>query len=472
MIREVDPPRPSVRVTARGASAERTRLERIDAARLTSQLKGDLDWITMKSLEKDRTRRYGSASDLAADLRRHLDDQPVLASPPSTVYRVQKFVRRNRLAVTASATLVVLLMAFATTMAVQARRIAQARDRASREAAVATQVSDFLVGLFNVSDPSEARGNTLTAREILDKGAEKIEKDLAAQPEVQARLLETIGTVYNHLGLWGAAEPMLRRAVAADRRALGDDHPQTVNAVSSLASVYEYQGRLKEAEPLNVEVIERRRRRLGEEHSDTLRTNDDLASLYVLQSRFDEAQRLVKKTLETQRRVLGPEHTDTLYPMNILQSLYFRQGHYVDAAPVAREVVEIELRTLGEGHPATLTNMHNLATVYDRLGRDGEAEQVYTKTIQGRRRVLGPAHPRTALSMQALAKMYQKQQRYAESESQLLAASDALADAPGVDTRTTQAVVTQLADLYNAWGKPAKAAEWRARLAKEPVPNR
>src|SRR5439155_18460754 len=198
-IRELDAPRPSTRVTRMAQSAGAASRPGEDPARLARQLQGDLDWITMKAIEKDRMRRYGAVSDLAADLRRHLDDVPVLASPPSVQYRVGKFVRRHRAGVAAVAVLGVLLVAFAATMAIQAGRIARERDRANHEAQTATRVSDFLVGLFEVSDPSEARGNTLTAREILDKGAAKIEKDLGGESTVQARRQRTLGAVYTSL---------------------------------------------------------------------------------------------------------------------------------------------------------------------------------------------------------------------------------------------------------------------------------
>src|SRR6185503_19002850 len=159
------------------------------------------------------------------------------------VYKLKKFVRRNRVGVAAAATLMALLAFLAATMTVQAQRIARERDRtaqeaerANREASAARQVSDFLVGLFVVSDPSEARGNSLTAREVLDTGVARIEKDLTNQPEIQARLMETMGTVYTSLGLYRDSEPLLRRAVETNRRTLGNEHLSTLKAVHQLAN--------------------------------------------------------------------------------------------------------------------------------------------------------------------------------------------------------------------------------------------
>ncbi len=244
-------------------------------SRLKGVLQGDLDWITMKALEKDRRRRYGSATELAADLRRYLTMQPVLASPPKTMYRLRKFVRRHRVGVATAASLAGLVIAAAVITGVHASRVAHERDRANLEAAAARQVSDFLVGLFRVSDPSEARGSSLTAREILDKGAKDALETLQAQPELQSRLLATIGTVYTGLGSYRAAEPLLEQAVATLRRVRRQRHgTQTLDAENALANVYRDRDWLADAEPLYNEVVAGRRQLLGPDHPDTLRVQD------------------------------------------------------------------------------------------------------------------------------------------------------------------------------------------------------
>ena len=178
------------RRSARGRqSIRREQADESIAPRLRRErLRGDLDWITMKALEKDRTRRYGSPQELAADLRRHLKSEAVLASPPSALYRMGKFVRRHRLGVTAVG---LVLLALVSGIGGTTYGLMQAK----REAATSEQALKFLVGLFKVSDPSEARGNSITAREILDKGADRIEQELADQPVVQARLMNTMGRV-------------------------------------------------------------------------------------------------------------------------------------------------------------------------------------------------------------------------------------------------------------------------------------
>ena len=286
-IREKDPPRPSTVIVQRGATLDRAAEHRAtQPARLASLLRGDLDWITMRALEKDRTRRYPTANALAIDIRHHLVNEPVLAGPPSAWYRMRKFARRHRMGVAAAGVLVALLAVFAAVMTVQSRRIAQERDRANQEAATAKQVSEFLVGLFKASDPTQARGDLVTAREILDRGAREIEQTLRDQPDVQGRLQSTIGEVYTSLGSYDAALPLLEKAAATQRRVLGDDHPDTLVARHLLANLYWTQGRFGDAEPLYLDLVERRTRLLGERHPLTLKVNFDLASLYVRQQKL------------------------------------------------------------------------------------------------------------------------------------------------------------------------------------------
>jgi non-specific serine/threonine protein kinase/serine/threonine-protein kinase len=464
-IREAEAPRPSTRITkATSGSGDVATQRRTQPARLASLLRGDLDWITIKALEKDRTRRYATANALAVDIRRHLADEPVSAGPPGAAYRAAKFVRRHRASVSAAISLVVVLAAVAGLMAVQARRIAQERDRANQEAATARQVSDFLVGLFKVSDPSEARGNTLTAREILDRGARQLEGGLRDQPRVQARLQATIGTVFTGLGLYSEAQPLLDRAFQTQKRVVGEDTIETVATEHALADVYWYLEKYREAEPLYRDVIQRRTRLLGEDHQDTMKANFDLAGLYALEKRWDEFERLARDTLARQRRVLGDAHQDTVSSLNNLQYFYFQRGRYADAEPLALEVLEARRRAVGHDHPDTLRAMHNVATIYAASNRHDEAEATFLKTIEDKRRVLGDEHPDTCITLRRLAALYLTQKRYTAAEPLALAAYNGYAKRLGEHHAETRRSIEQLVTLYTATGQPAKADLWRAKL--------
>jgi non-specific serine/threonine protein kinase/serine/threonine-protein kinase len=467
-IREKDPLRPSTRITQSGpASIPAAEHRRSEPAKLAAVLRGDLDWITMKALEKDRTRRYQTANALALDVRRHLNDEPVLAGPPGAAYRTRKFVRRHRTGVAAGTALVVLLLAFAAIMTVQAGRIARERDRANQEAATATQVSDFLVGMFRVSDPSEARGNTLTAREILATGAVQLEGGLRDQPQVQARLQATIGAVYTGLGMYAAAQPLLERALQTQKQVLGEDSPESLTTANHLANVYWYQGKFQQAEHLYRDIVQRRRRVLGDDHPDTLRANYDLASAYAAQKRWDEFERLGRDVLAKQRRVLGDAHADTLSSLNNLQYFYYEQGRYAEAERLAVEVSEGRRRLHGDDHPETLGALHNVATIYDALGRYSEAEPLYLRTLAASRRVLGDDHAQTCRTFSTLASMYMRQRRYREAESAALAAYRGYVKGFGEDHDVTRSAVERLAKLYTAAGQPEKAREWRAKLKEK-----
>jgi non-specific serine/threonine protein kinase/serine/threonine-protein kinase len=457
-IREDEPSRPSARVTTLGEhSEESARRRHTDPASLVRTLRGDLDWITMKALEKDRTRRYGSPSDLAADLRRHLGHEPVVAGPPSASYRARKFIRRHRIGVTAAAVVFVALvvgLGAATFGLLEARR---ANTEARQQAATAEQVASFLVQLFEVSDPSEARGNSITAREVLDAGAERIETELADQPLVQSRLMKTMGTVYVSLGLDGEAEPLLIEALEIQRGHLGVVHPDTVSTERELGFLYRFQGRYEEAETLYLEMRERYRERLGEEHVDTLHVMGALGNVYRLLGRCDESVSLLSKTLESQRRVLGDEHPSTRATMVNLGASLKHLNRLIEAEPLFVEALALDRRILGSDHPETLITIDALGNLYRYMARYDQAESLFSEALGTRRRVLGDDHARTGDTMVNLAELYSETKRYSEAERLILEALEADRAQFGEDNPDALITRSVLADLRWRQGRPDEA---------------
>jgi serine/threonine protein kinase/Flp pilus assembly protein TadD len=458
-LREEDPPSPSTKVSAdRKTSSSRAEARGTEPRQLSSALRGDLDWIAMKALEKERNRRYGTPSELAADIGRYLNNEPVAARPASKGYRLRKYVRRHRVGVTVAAGFALLLVGFAGAQAVQLRRTTRERDRADREAAAAKSVSDFLTGLFKVSSPSEARGNSITAREILDQGRTQIETSLASQPEVQARLIQTMGEVYASLGLYEQSRPLFEKAVETRRRVLGPEHPDTLTSMDFLARNLERQGHGAEAEALARETLEARSRVLGPEHPDTIGSMHDLAAVLLVRGRYAEAEKLTRQVLdvsrrvrgpehpdtlksmdnlalslmdqgrnaeaeriyrgllEIQRRVLGPDHPDTLLTMTSLARAVSEEGGYSEAGTLLRETLDTKRRVLGPEHSETLWSMHDLGVNLRNAGQPAEAEKIDRETLEIRRRVLGPQHPETLMSMGELAESLDDLHRYAEAE--------------------------------------------------------
>jgi non-specific serine/threonine protein kinase/serine/threonine-protein kinase len=313
-IREQEPPRPSTKVRSLGESSKNSAVNRQEDPRTLEQgLHGDLDWITMKALEKDRTRRYGSPSELAADIQRHLKDEPVLAGPPTARYRASKFIKRHRFGVGVAVAALLLLIGFAITMTLQAGRIAAERDRANREAETSKRVSQFMTDMFKVSDPGEARGNSIKAREILDKAAKEIQSGLSKNPEVQADMMQAMGRVYENLGLYPQAASLFTSAVETRHRVLGPRSPDTLTSKSSLAVTLRQLGSFAEAEKLQRETLGTRTRVLGAEHPDTLDSMSQLASILYNEARYADAEKVGRAALEGQSRVLGPENRNTLW---------------------------------------------------------------------------------------------------------------------------------------------------------------
>ena len=443
-LREDEPPNPSARVRADYASsASKARSRNVQPKQLEALLHGDLDWIAMKALEKDRARRYGSPMELAADIQRHLAHQPVLARPASTAYRVQKYVRRHRVGVALASGLALLLAGVAVMQAIQVRRVVRERDRANR-------VTDFMKGMFRVSKPSEARGNTVTAREILDRAAKQIDRGLAGDPGTQAQLLAAMGDVYESLGLYPQAHPVFERALGIQQATLGPGNPETLATMDEFATLLYKEGHPASAEKLEREVLEGRRRVLGKEHPDTLISMRHLAWSLYQQGRLPEAEKLERETLQLDRRVLGAENPETAKAMNDLAAVIQWQGNYQEAETLDREALEIRRRILGSDDPDTLASMDNLAGVLGDEAHYADEIKMDSDLIDIERRVLGREHPDTLGTMGSLSWILQVQGRYADAAKlaqQTLDIQRRVLGAEHPDTlRTTITLAATLAD--------------------------
>jgi len=416
-LRDVDPPRPSTRVRSLGDTsktlAEHRKMEpRVFAYRLS----GELDWITMKALEKERSRRYGSASEFSADIQRYLKSEPVLAGPPSASYRAKKFIFRHRFGMAIGTILFVFLVVFAATVAIQARRIAKERDRANREAATSRRVSDFMADMFRVPDPDEAKGNSVTAREILDKASMEIETGLANDPEVQARLMYTMAKTYQGLGLATQSLSLDQRALEIRRRVLGPRNLDTINTMNALGIDEYYQGRYDEAEKMFREVLQLRREVSGNENRDTLGAMANLSATYQVQGRYAEAEVLQRELLATRSRMFGPEHNDTIESMLLLANTLNSQHKEADAEKLLRDAYEIQKRKLGTDHPDTLMAMTNLAATLKDEKRYAESSTLYEEALPIQRKVLGDEHFMTLSTRFALAEILMGEGDYAGAE--------------------------------------------------------
>jgi serine/threonine protein kinase len=502
LIREVEPPKPSTRLSNSAELPAIAGQRQLEPRRLTRQVQGELDWIVMKCLEKERGRRYETANALAMDLQRYLTDEPVLASPPSAAYRVRKFLRRHRGPMVAAAlVLLALLTGMAGTIvgldlearrqrdaAEAARNEAEAarneeslqrqqavaeKDRAEAaealakgEAAITGAVNEFLqkdllgqADLENQPQPGGAaeRSANITVRELLDRAAKAVEGKFAEQPRTEAAVRLMLGDRYRALGRYAEALPHLERSVQLRSAQLGADHPDTLTSKHSLAELYRAQGKYDRAEPLLQQVLAGRLARLGANHPDTLACKNDLAVLYFAQRKYDRAEPLLQDVLASRTAQLGADHLDTLQSKNNLATLFRIQGKYDRAEPLFQEALAGYTAQLGPDHPDTLTTKQNLAALDQAQRKYDRAEPLLKEVLDTRTARLGADHPDTLLSKLKLAQLYQAQRKYDQAEPLFLQVLDGFTAKLGGDHPETLGSKNNLAGLYKAQGKYDRA---------------
>jgi eukaryotic-like serine/threonine-protein kinase len=387
-----------------------------EAEKLRRQLAGDLDNIVLMALRKEPQRRYASAEQFSEDLRRHLAGLPVIAREDSFAYRAGKFVRRNRLAVSAAAAIAALLVAAVVVTLVQSARVARERDRAERERERAERVSAFLVDLFKVADPGESKGNTVTARELLDQGAERIAQELKDQPEAQATLMNTMGKAYHSLGLYDRAAALLEGALRTRRERLGGEHADVAESLHDLGLLLHDKGDYDRAEPLLRESLEVRRRLFGAEHAEVAASLNDLAVLLGSRRDYAAAEPLYREALEMRRRLLGGEHPDLAMNLNNLALLLQEKGDLDAAEPLQREALAMHRKLLGPDHPDLVPSLNNLALLLHRKRDYAGAEPLYREALELRRKLYGEEHPQVAFTTANLATLLADKGDHAAAE--------------------------------------------------------
>jgi eukaryotic-like serine/threonine-protein kinase len=458
-IREEDPPRPSAKVhNERDTSTGKAQARGTEPGQLESLLKGDLDWIALKALDRDRGRRYGTPSELTADIHRYLGNEPILARPASAGYRLRKYVRRHRIAVIVTVAFALLLIGFAALQTVQLRRITRERDRANR-------IADFMTDMFKVSNPSEARGNTITAREILDKSSSEIDTGLSHDPELKAQMMNFMGRIYWHLGLFAQSKELLSKALDIRQHVLGPEHPDTLDSMHSMANTLADQGKLEEADKLYQQVYETSRRVLGPTNHTTVMAMNSIALDLIDEGKYPEAEKIQREVVDIDRRVLVRDHPDTLTIMSNLALTLKKEGRFVEAEKLNRETLAGRRRSLGADHPDTLRSAANLAlNLREEHSSPKEAEELIRTTLAMQQRILGPAHPDTLESMGILGMVLNEQHQYAEEEAVTRRALELETSSLGPEHRKTLLTMNNLAAMLDNEKKYAESAELFRRL--------
>jgi non-specific serine/threonine protein kinase/serine/threonine-protein kinase len=458
VMRAADPPPPSAKLTTLEREREPlARLRSTDPESHRRQLRGELDWIVMRAMEQDRNRRYDTANGLALDLARYLADESVQARPPTTTYRIRKFARRHRVGVAAALAVVLALLSGSVAATVGLVRATRAEARAHEEAATAQQVSQFLVGLFKVSDPGTARGNAITARAILDSGAKKIETDLVGQPLVQARLMNTIGDVYAALGLYPEAERLLRQSLDRRERQLGPGAVEVGDNLTSLGRLYRSQGRYADAEAALTRAVQLVQRASGPEDPRNVPSMTALVELYRLQGRYPEAESLLKRALAILQRSRGPEHPDVADQTSTLAMMQAEQGRPVAAETLFRQVLDIRERAYGSDHPDVSKARSNLASSMFEQGKLAEAEALYRRALAADTKVYGPDHPSVALDLYNLGNVQSEKRNRPDALALYQRARTIWEKSFGPDHPYVAAALTSMGNAYTADGNYAEA---------------
>jgi non-specific serine/threonine protein kinase/serine/threonine-protein kinase len=403
-IREVDPPTPSTRLATSDARAAIADRRGLDARHLGGLLRGELDWIVMKCLDKDRARRYETADGLARDLQRYLAGESVEACPPSAWYRLRKMARRNRTLLTTAACFLGLLLAGIVVTTRMAYRAIRAEAGAKEQAEIAQEINSFLQNdLLAGAGAGNGSDRDLTLRAVLDRAAARVDDGFKDRPLVRAGLHNTMGVAFLSLGEYAAAEPHFRDAAALYERERGPRHPETLTARSNLAVLFFRTGRLEEARVLHAEILRLRRAALGADDPDTFKSLNGLVNVLLAEGKYEEARGLVEEELPAARRALGSEADVTLTALGNLGRLDGNLGRFDEARAIDEEVLTITRRKFGESHVRTGVAMNNLATVDRYQKRYDEARALYESTLEIKRRTLGPEHPSTLVALYNLA---------------------------------------------------------------------
>jgi len=433
-LREADPQRPSTKISPnQETSTARAYARSTEPRQLVSQLRGDLDWITLKALEKDRDRRYGTPSELAADIERYLENKPVVARPSSRIYRLRKYTQRHQVAVAATAAVFLLLSGLSVRESLQARHIARERDRANLEAETAKETADFLVGLFEVADPGEARGKSITANEILDRASKRIETGLDREPLVRARLQLTMAEVYKGLGLYNSSVQLAERSWTDRRSALGDADPATLSSRSELGDSLRFLGKLDEAETHLRATLESQRMAKGSESLDFLVTEARLGIVVYNKGKLKDAESLLLSAVTALRRLGQPGAPELADALQWLGQVLRDEDKRQEAVTVQLESLDLSKKIFGSDHPSTLSALDAIGLLYWDLGRLSEAESYLRQSLEASRRVLGADHTDTLTTTLNLALVLLDRQKYADGEIAFRAALDGYQKTLGTD---------------------------------------
>jgi serine/threonine-protein kinase len=471
IVTDHEPPRPSTVVTRAGSGSDDPTPESISRARgvrpqqLARQLDDDLDDIVLKAMRSTPQRRYSSVEQLAEDLRRHREGLPVIARQGNFSYRLGKFLRRNRLAISGALVALLLIVSFLVATLLQSARVARERDQARRERDEKQQVLALVEEVFQLADPAEARGETFTVREALDRGAELVGRRLGDVPALEAALRETMGRIYFNLGLFDEARTHLAEILELHRQLHGEDSMEYVGSLAALGAVFRETGDYDRAEQLTAEALARARGLVGGHHPGLIEPLNHLVTLFCYRGDYERAREPSLEALALARAYLGDTRSDLAEAVTNRAVVLKENGDLAAARQLYEEGLVIQQKILGEDHPEVANILNNLAVVVKELGDNETAASLHRRTLGLRRRLYGESHPLVAQSLTNLAAVERERGEYSLAEAGYRESLSILDERLGPSHPLTVQVAVTLGSMLVESGRPQAAEPWlRERL--------
>ncbi len=481
VIREQEPARPSTRLS-KMTRADLTTVahhRKSEPPTLIHAVCGDLDWITMKAMEKDRTRRYETANGLALDVQRYLADEPILARPPSALYKLQKSFLRNKLLFigigVVALLLVVSLIVVSMSLAEErlARRDAEVAEKRAEEASRnSQQVTTFLKGMLNGIGPSVARGrDTAMVQDILDQTAERVAKELSNQPAAEADVYNLVGILYNQIANYRRAEEMERMALEIRRKQFKQDSPEVAAALNDLGLALMAEHNLSEAEAADSEALDIRRRLFGNENTDTATSLNDLAGVYRDEGKLAEAEAMARESLGIRQRLFGNENLDVAESLRNLCIISGDEGKWADSESIARDVLAMRRKLLGPDQLSVAWALDDVAWAAKARGELAEAEALEGQALAIRQELLPDAHPDIEKTVKAIGQIMAKREELPEAHAVLKAVLAVERRQLGADDPAALGTLADVATVLDSESKWSEAeallrealAAWRKR---------
>lgn len=494
-----------------------SRKRKTTLSKLKKRVSGDLDNICLMAIRKEPERRYSSIAQFIIDIDNHLTGLPITARKSTAAYRTKKFIRRHKIGVV---TTTIAVLAIALVTGFYTIQLAEERDRAKLEAEKAKKVSDFLAGIFQVSDPEQSKGETITARELLDNGVKRIEKELSDQPEILANMLGVTGNVYKSLGLYDNSLVLLQKSYFINDSLLGDDSPETVKSLNDLANLNFAMGEYESSVEKFSRALAKRKIIYGDESLEAAESMNDLAMVLREQGDYDQSEKLLNASLSIRKKLLSPESSDVAQSLNNLgllkedmgeldeakklleKSLKIKEkiygkihpsvtetignlafllqqlGEYEKASKLFEETLGIDKQLYGEVHPSISTDLYNIASNTALMGDLNSAEILYTDVLELDKKLLGKEHPYIALDLNNLAGILSDKGEYAKAEVLYKESLVMNKKIYGDEHPEVATSISNLGVLYNRWGKYSQAEpllkaalEMRIKLLGENHPN-